>query len=188
MSRKNPYETPSYNQPFEPGPRDPFAVAAPSRAARQGNPGGVTGFVLSLVGLTCCGPLSLVSLIVSLVAMRQEPKGLAIAGVAISLVSLVMNLVFAVIGYFTLSMMGHGSASAGLELIFEYAMIDVEIQENGSLPAALGELNLTTKQTTDPWGNPYEYSVFPDGGDYKLISLGPDGTLGTSDDVQLNPQ
>ncbi len=188
MSRKNPYETPSYNQPFEPGPRDPFAASTPSSARTQGNPTGLAGFVLSLVGLTCCGPLSLVSLIVSLVALRREPKGLAIAGVAISLVSLVMNLVFAVIGYFTLAMMGHGSAGAGLELIVDYAIIDVEIQENGSMPASLDELSLPADRATDPWGNPYEYSVFPDGGDYKLISLGPDGTLGTSDDVQLNPQ
>ena len=206
MAPKNPYEhrleptgaegasaSSGHRDAFETGPRDPFAKppkgTGPPRGPRgQGNPAGVAGFSLSIIGLACCAPVAMVSLIISLLALKREPRGLAIAGVAISIVAFVLNLVFAAIAYFTLSMLGHGSAGAGFELIMDYSTIDVEIQQAGSLPASLDELSLPAERTTDPWGVSYFYEVYPDGGDYKLISLGPDGALGTSDDVQLNPQ
>lgn len=35
----------------------------------------------------------------------------------------------------------------------------------------------------DPWGNRYEYNLTEQGQNYLLLSLGPDGQKGTSDDI-----
>jgi len=123
----------------------------------------------------------------SVLAMRSEPRGLAIAALVISIVAIIFYTLVALVTTLALATMGHGSANAGLEVIVDYAVIDVEIQELGSFPATLDELNLPASRTTDPWGFPYHYEVYADGGDYKLISVGPDGTFNTSDDIQLNP-
>lgn len=51
---------------------------------------------------------------------------------------------------------------------------------NGRYPATLAEAGW---RATDPWGNPYVYTVAPDGQSYTLGSHGPDGRPGTEDDV-----
>jgi hypothetical protein len=176
-----------YNEPFRPGPHDPFATKAGRSAAGGSNSTGVSGFVVSLLSLVCCGLLAPVGIVLSLLGMRQEPRGLATAGLIVGCVSLLLNLIglgFLALG---LGVMGHGSVGSGIELFWDYAMIEAQIQERGSFPASLDELNIPVENTIDPWGNPYEYSVYPDGADYKLESVGPDGQLGTSDDIQLNP-
>ena len=55
---------------------------------------GVAGFVLSLLGfLGTCGLLSPIGLILSLIALRKQPRGLAIAGVIIGAVGSLWFLV-----------------------------------------------------------------------------------------------
>jgi hypothetical protein len=63
---------------------------------------GIAGFVLSLLGLISCGLLAPVGLVLSLVGVRKEPRGLAIAGAVISLVSFVPPVLFgsAILGFF----------------------------------------------------------------------------------------
>lgn len=36
----------------------------------------------------------------------------------------------------------------------------------------------------DPWGNPYEYRLVPGTQAFEIVSLGPDGSLGTTDDIR----
>ncbi len=202
MSRKNPYEhrlepvgspsTPASDgarDRFEPGPRDPFAKQ-PRQAPRQGNPAGVAGFAFSIVGLVPCVGMFIfpVSLAISALALKREPRGLAIAGVAVSLAAMLLHLALGAMMYFTFAVFGHGSAGDGFKLILDASIVRAEIDQRGSMPASLDELNLPADREKDPWGNAYFYEVFPDGGDYRLVSLGPDGALGTSDDVQLHPR
>lgn len=73
--------------------------------------------------------------------------------------------------------------------------------ENGSRPASLEVLTQPSKKTgepflervpLDPWGQPYDYAVFPRMDStgkmaYRIASPGPDRTLGTDDDVIFPP-
>ena len=60
---------------------------------------GLVGFILSLVSLLCCGILSIVSLILSIVGLNKAKelggvgKGLSLAGLIISIVSIVFGLI-----------------------------------------------------------------------------------------------
>ena len=95
--------------------RAPVAISPPQPGPRI-NPLAVTGLVLGLCSLVfcfCCYglPLNLAGLICSLVALsqinknpaREEGKGLAIAGLVLSVLSLLLGLAL------LLSMRGHGS-------------------------------------------------------------------------------
>lgn len=83
---------------------------------REGsNSAGLAGFVISLVGLLSCGLLSPVGLIISMMGLKREPKGLAIAGVVIGLVGSLWVIVALVFGLFAviLAALGLGAAAAG---------------------------------------------------------------------------
>ncbi|MBK8180146.1 MAG: type II secretion system protein GspG [Planctomycetes bacterium] len=55
-----------------------------------------------------------------------------------------------------------------------------------TLPKDLAALGLDAKDTTDPWGRPFEYSVSPEG-EYTLRSLGADGKQGgTGDNADID--
>lgn len=177
-----------YNQPFEPGPRDPFSTQAGLESTTPINAAGIFGLVFSLFGLLTCGLFSPVALVVSLLAMRKEPRVAAMAGVIISLVGMLLMLLIAVLLLIGMGMYGHGNIGHGAKLFWDTAVIQVHVQEYGSVPATLAELNMPANTMTDPWGNPYVYTVFPDGLDYKLETMGPDGIYGTSDDRVLHPQ
>jgi hypothetical protein len=177
-----------YNEPFDPRPRDPFSSRAGVDSATPINAAGIFGLVFSLFGLLTCGLFSPVALVVSLLAMRKEPRVAAIAGVIISLVGMLLMLLIAGLLLIGMAMYGHGNIGYGGELLWDNAMIQVHIEEYGTIPQTLAELNLPAGMETDPWGNPYVYTVFPDGLDYKLETMGPDGIYGTSDDRVLYPQ
>lgn len=75
----------------------------------QQNGLGVAGFVTSLVALLTCGILTPISLILSLVALRKEPRGLAIAGTVISGIQII---IVAMVGITPiLALLGFGMAS-----------------------------------------------------------------------------
>jgi hypothetical protein len=60
---------------------------------------GLAGFILSLVGLFSAGCLSPIALVFSLIGLAKEPRGFAIAGLVISLVSLLGWVIgFAIFG------------------------------------------------------------------------------------------
>jgi len=59
---------------------------------------GVAGFVLSLLGLFTCGLTSLLGVILSAIGMRREPKGLAIAGLVLGLITVLGWVVAIVVG------------------------------------------------------------------------------------------
>ena len=73
-------------------------------STQQTNGLAVAGFVVSLVSfLCCCGGISIVSLILSIVGLTQSKKindsgkGLAIAGIIISAIGIIISVVFGII-------------------------------------------------------------------------------------------
>ena len=66
---------------------------------KKSNGMATAGFVLSLISLLCCSPLSIVGLILSIVGMTKAKdcdgngKGLAIAGIIISAIAIVFCII-----------------------------------------------------------------------------------------------
>lgn len=60
--------------------------------ATRSNVLGMVGFWLAIGGLVTCGLTGLPALICSAIAMRQEPKGFAVAGIFVSLPSVLWCL------------------------------------------------------------------------------------------------
>ncbi len=176
----------------QPGPMDPFG-----RLPRPENNLGIAGFILSVVGLATCGLLSPVGLIMSLFALRREPKGFAIAGTIIGAVGS-CGTIFALVVAFTkvmivLAALGLGGLAiaiggANIETQVEMAEIGKEVeiykQRTGQYPASLDLLPIVDSNAlTDAWGNTYSYRLSDDGLTYELVSFGPDKTEATADDI-----
>ncbi|HEX4381411.1 MAG TPA: type II secretion system protein GspG [Myxococcales bacterium] len=64
--------------------------------------------------------------------------------------------------------------------------LDLYKRENGRLPARLEDLvpKHLRAMRSDPWGNPYAY--YRGEGGSAVVSAGPDGKLGTGDDIVAN--
>ena len=89
---------------------------------------GMAGFICSLVGLFTCGVLFPIGLILSFVGLFFEPRGFAIAGVCISLGSILLAVVcwFLFIGALVV---GTSAAASTIEKISEEVNVRVAIQE-----------------------------------------------------------
>ncbi len=166
---------------------------------------GIAGFVISLVGLCSGGLLSPIGLILSIIALRREPRGLAIAGVVIGALGscgIILSLIFVpliLIG--VLIAVGASAAAVGLaaaiggpeleaavEMQILSALVEKFEDREGRLPLALADVvdsNATTSGLLrDPWGNQYVYVIEPDGSGFRIFSMGVDGIPGTADDIQ----
>lgn len=75
--------------------------------AKQSNPLAITGFVISLVSLLCCGGTSWLGLIFSIIGLieskkkNNKGKGLAVAGIVISTILLILLFVCYVLMFST---------------------------------------------------------------------------------------
>jgi len=158
---------------------------------------GVAGFVISLLGLLgTCGLLSPIGLILSLFALRKEPRGLAIAGSIIGFIGSIWILLF-VIFFGIMIVAGAGLAAAGIALtvpnIQTYATMTLLQEEIGdyystldALPESIdGISGQNPELADDAWGNAIVYEIVDDDS-YRLVSLGMDGARGTDDDIVLD--
>ncbi|MCA9305693.1 MAG: type II secretion system protein GspG [Phycisphaerales bacterium] len=156
---------------------------------------GIAGFIVSLVGLISCGLIAPVGLIMSIIAMRREPRGFAIAGLILGILGSLWVLVAVV---FVIVMGGLVAAAAAVGIaaiphaaaLAEMAQLAPQVEQyrqaNGTLPAAVSQLpNVTNEQITDPWGN--AYLIVPDatGNGFTLVSMGPDGQPSTGDEIDF---
>ena len=168
--------------------------AAPRSAESNGL--GLAGFICSLVGLCSGGALSPIGLILSLVALKDKPRGFAIAGVilgALGSCGIVLAIALFVLAPMALLGIAGAAGLAGMmgpqfEARWEMAQINRDVIEyrdrTGALPLKMSELNISdTELQTDHWGNPYVYQLSADGMTYEIRSLGPDGVSDTSDDI-----
>jgi hypothetical protein len=134
----------------------------------------------------------------SIIALGKEPRGFAIAGVAIGALGscgIIITLLFLPLIAFALAAAGFAAFAVTLMgedfgASWDMAIIAGEIGQYqdanaGALPADLDALGFEDPQyLTDPWGNAYVYEPAPDGSGFTLFSMGEDGLPGTPDDVQ----
>lgn len=167
-------------------------LPAPTRS----NGLGVAGFILSLVGLISCGILSPIGLVLSLVALFKQPRGLAIAGVIIGVIGSVCGLLSLILGFFSMVLgavgIGAGVAAAAPYIETEVRMAHVaEVvashkSADGTVPSDLSTLTeLGAEDRADHWGHTFRV-VVTGPGKFEVVSDGPDGIAGTGDDLSTS--
>lgn len=150
-------------------------------AVRGSNPLGVVGFVLAF----CLPP---VGLLLSLIALFMRPKGFAIAGVIVSLITSAVAAALIYFGVFYL----WPAAAASLEIVEDTTAIMRAIEthkgaNDGALPANLSALTLSSDTLTDPWGTAYLFEVSADGTSWTLKVAGPDGGFDDKETATISP-
>ncbi|HED53909.1 MAG TPA: hypothetical protein ENJ00_06875 [Phycisphaerales bacterium] len=179
--------------PHSPQPPQPASIQA--AVVQPTNTLGIVGFILSLLGFVgTCGLLSPIGLILSIIALRREPKGFAIAGLILGILgTIVFALAMLIFGVFALAFVGLLAAGITLsvpnlttysEIIQIEAAVEQYAKNNGgalpdSLTTAIGS---NTELATDYWDQPYVYESL-DSGQFRITSLGADGIAGTEDDI-----
>ena len=162
-----------------------------------GNALGLAGFITSLVGVVMtAGFLCPVGLILSLVALRRQPRGFAIAGTVIGLLgscggcfAIAIGVPLLAGGAVLLAALGFvaGGGVPALHTIDHMLQVRSAIEAfekaNGTLPASLADLNMPKDMLEDGWGTPLQYQMSQAGGTMKwtLQSAGPDRQLDNDD-------
>ena len=183
----NPFSNqPSFNQPMQ--PERPYG-----EPPKKDNVIGLTGFIVSLVGLFLCGVPSVIGLIVSAIGLKKEPRGLAIAGVIIGIIGMVQLVGVCVIGYQWTQMARQGYAQISTQVNSMLTEVQLEQaaseigsvwQEQQQLPTQEeGDEILIGK--TDRMNNPLVYET--DGTSFSVRAAGADGILDTQDDIVVGP-
>lgn len=150
----------------------------PAERAPSSNPLGVVGFVLAF----CLPPIGF---LLSLIALTRSPRGFAIAGLIVSiLTSTIVGLLVAG-GYYVWP-----AFKATTEVVADTTTIISAIDNysrnnQGALPANLSGLGLDTGTLSDPWGTPYLYEVSEDGKSWSLRVAGPDGGFDDKDTATI---
>lgn len=146
--------------------------------APQSNVLGIVGFILAF----CLGPIGL---LISLIALAKRPRGFAIAGV---LVGLITTGVLVILGFGAWKMKDLIMATANTQM--QYTQIDAAVSSykaanNGTLPADLASANIAGGVPNDFWGTPWQIEVAADGSSYTLVAASIDRQFGTSDDIRI---
>lgn len=162
--------------------------------ATQSNVLGMVGFWLAVGGFVTCGVTGFPALICSILGTKQEPKGWAIAGIFVSIPSVLWCLFWALTWF---GIMGSGFAAGVSESMHNRAKIDARlihpvaekhlIDHPGQCPTvdqlvASRELDATSN-VADPWGTPYVIRCSAD--ETYVISAGPDKRMDTQDDITV---
>ena len=158
-------------------------------APQQQNGLGLTGFIISLVGLFLCGIPSLIGLVVSTLALKKQPKGLAVAGLILGLLGIIELVAFAFLTYSTYQITKNVGATlqilnVEMQLKSEAIEIGAQWESTGVIPT-LDEGTELIGDESDLFGNPIEYET--DGASFSLRSAGPDGLSQTEDDIVVGP-
>ncbi|MFM7807022.1 MAG: hypothetical protein ACKPEA_03715 [Planctomycetota bacterium] len=162
-----------------------------------GNALGLAGFITSLFGVVMtAGFLCPVGLILSLVALRRQPRGFAIAGTVIGLLgscggcfAIAIGVPLLAGGAVLLAALGFiaGGGVPALHTIDHMLQVRSAIETfekaNGKLPASLADLNMPKDMLEDGWGTPLQYQTSQQGTTMKwtLQSAGPDRQLDKDD-------
>jgi len=191
----------------------------PSAQAPAKNSGlAIASLVCGIVGPCTLGLASIAGLILGIVGLKKIKagggavggRGLAIAGIIVSVATLIIGLILAVIIAGAWFFAGHKSAvrseqarisAAREEIANLWTAIDAYELDFGRYPSAEEGLRalidppqdptrwrgpyLNRDVPKDPWGNPYVYR-YPgrhNTNGYDLYSFGPDGQEGGGDDI-----
>ena len=169
----------------------------PSMTVRESNTLGLIGFICALVGIFTGGLLSPIGLIISLVALGKQPRGLAWAGLIIGLIgSCGAAILLLFFGAMILALVGIAvvafalSETEKVEITSDMVKIAAAVQQyreqNQYLPAGLELLALNDPTLHDPWGQKYRYLQKDPKEDFDIVSSGEDKAFDTQDDVRLS--
>ena len=174
----NPYQQPTFTA---------YAAQAPND---QTNGMAVAGLICSLVGIITCGFLSPIGLLISLFGLSRPPRGLAIAGVAISVFGCLLAVattLFAIKGFEAAEQIGQ-QFTAEMEaqkntmsrLAEARQIIEKHKIDQGEYPSD-DEGQALVDAISDGWEGKLRYKKEDDG--YDLRSAGKDQKFDTMDDV-----
>jgi hypothetical protein len=175
----------SYEQPA------PGAEVPPPSDAPTSNGLGLAGFIVSCAGLCTGGFLCPIGFVLSLVGLRKEPKGLAIAGVVIGALGSLLAIVIVAILFIgtrlekTVLRDAGGSGLLAAEALTGTAIaqaqqaIEMDRVEKGRLPETDAG-NALIAPLKDGWQRAMRYEKTGD--EFLIRSAGPDGEFGTVDD------
>jgi len=94
---------------------------------------GMASFIISLVGLFSAGTLSLVGMVMGAIAMRREPKGLAIAGFVIGLIGCLMGCLIIADFMGAISLAGLGLSAGIMTMIVSGLEDDMNALDDASI-------------------------------------------------------
>jgi len=169
----NPYSSPCAPQYYQPP---------------QENTLGLLGFVTSLIGLFFCMAAP-IGLILSLMALRQQPKGFAIAGTIIGGITTLLYLaILAVYGAVIAACIGIGVAAQPTVQTMATLSDARRVIENAKSPDGVypGQVegNGLIAGKADYWQTPLQYE--PTEGGYTIRSAGADKQFNTVDDLTID--
>ena len=173
-----------YNQTYNSPPPSPL----PPRPSGS-NGVGTAGFVVSLIGLFSCGLLSIFGLGISLFGLRKNPKGLAIAGVALGAVGLGELILLAFFLY-------NFAQAAGVVRTAVYRSVSEEVASEIANDVA-EEWELTDQLPSEAEGQRFaegktdlfetRFRYETDGNSFTIRGAGQDYEFDTADDATVGP-
>jgi len=160
-----------------------------SALPKKDNAAGLSGFIISLVGVFLCGIPSIIGVVVSAIGLRKEPRGLAIAGLALGLVGLVEFAGAGFMAYRTIQTVNQTFGKlrdvVGTELLNDAAVEVGHQWERLERIPTQEEGQEVVSGKRDFTGNSIVYET--DGVSFSLRSAGADGMLETEDDLVVGP-
>ncbi len=196
----------SIDQRLDPGarheaaapPRYPELVTPMQPVPLETNGMGVASFVFSILAFVVLPVIgSVVGLVLGIIAMRREPKGLAIAGTVLSVVGLLISCAvlaaFAMMFGFVANLAQGFSAQSSVAVTIgsqQWAATGAaqHFAATGGWPSDIESLNGGTA-VFDAWGTPMVLKVVAEGegpdapSRASIESAGPDGVFDTEDDL-----
>jgi hypothetical protein len=165
---------------------NPYAGSQRAAPKDEFNGWGVAGFVTAILGIFTCGFLHPLSLLISLVGLMWKPRGLAIAGVIISVLGsgfLMISGYALVLGFLGMKefVTEEGKRFNTNTTLSEAAQVIERHQAStGELPDPI-EGNKLLMEMQDAWGQSLRYET----SDRKFVirSAGPDRQMNTADDL-----
>ncbi len=168
-------------------PRNQWDVRPVMPTPTPANTLGTVAFVLSLCGICTCGLTSLIGLICGIIALRRQPRGLAIAAIVVSIVG--GCLVVPILGALTLPALARARfAARGAQTTMAAHTVILRADEfridHEKYPADAVECFGDEIPPFDAWGTPLKLVVEIDGDESLLFvwSAGEDGEWDTEDD------
>lgn len=149
----------------------------------------MAGFIVSIAGIFLCGIPSVIGLPLSLMGLRKDPKGFAIAGTIISLVGLIELVLFCMLMYMTYQVAQTASTAfskiiVAVELKQDANQVAEQWERTGQIPdQAEGQAILDRSPSFNSNKKIYE----TDGTSFTLRDVGEDGEPNTPDDVTIGP-
>jgi len=153
-------------------------VEEAQHAPRPTNGIGTAGFVVSLVGIVLCGLISPIGLVLSIIGLGREPKGLAIAGTVIGGIGTLLLPVVILVVWVTVP----EAQIEGSKAIVKEAASKIEaLQKEGGEPPRVDEAEEVLDQYIDLYGKRLRYEPTEEG--FRVRSAGKDREFDTDDDI-----